>query len=110
MGDGSAAHHGKKHRQDGPIGFVDTAGRALFRRAVTRLHARGWTNAQIADRLDISTHTLASWSRGVRRPDHAARLCIQIALGVPAVSWLTDDERESAASTEKRLKSLRDAV
>jgi transcriptional regulator with XRE-family HTH domain len=74
--------------------------------------ARGWTQKELARRLDLSVMAVSAWEQGLKRPSFTARVGLAEILGIPQSQILPEyDQAESMTCqvTESELINLVEA-
>lgn len=72
------------------MGGMNRDPKELLRKA---LEETGTSFAEVERSLGVGNGVVGRWVIGSRRPEHHLRLALEALFGIPAESWLTDEER-----------------
>ena len=67
---------------------------------------RGWTQKELAAKLQLSAQTVSLWERGARKPDWSAQIDLQrvFEIGLGYISGASDDPEPVKTPTEDDLE------
>jgi transcriptional regulator with XRE-family HTH domain len=69
----------------------------------TTLKQKGMSQISLAHSLGVCQQAVNKWATGARKPSGAWRKALELVLGIPEDTWLTDDESEALS----RIQSSR---
>lgn len=70
---------------------------------VAALERPDWSQSRLGREVGIAQSSVGLWVHGKARPEPHLREILELLLGIPESSWMTDEERAQVASTRARL-------